>query len=75
MLSKISDFFKMRTAVDKEETLIRYYFQRGFSYSFILLLLSKYHNVEMSLRTPHNRLGNYGLRRRGASANNDRDIH
>ena len=29
-------------AVNKEEVLIRYYFQRGFDYSVILLFLEKY---------------------------------
>ena len=48
-------------AVDKEEVLIRYYFQRGFPYSVILLFLKKYHALEMSLRTFHNRLREYGL--------------
>ena len=38
-------------AVDKEEVLIRYYFQRGFPYSVILLFLKKYHAMEMSMRT------------------------
>ena len=74
VIQDIRFFLTCGAAVDKEEILIRYYFQRGFSYSSILLLLSKYHNVEMSLRTLHNRLRNNGLRRRGASVN-DRDIH
>ena len=42
-------------AVDKEEVLIRYYFQRGFPYFtyIILLFLKNYHALEMSLRTFH----------------------
>ena len=55
-------------AVDKEEVLIRYYFQRGFPYSVILLFLKKYHALEMSLRTFHNRLREYGLRRRNTES-------
>ena len=39
-------------AVDKEEILIRCYFQRGFPYSVILLLL-KYHAVETFTITVH----------------------
>ena len=70
----ISFFVRCGAAVGKEEILIRYYFQRGLSYSSILLLLSKYHKVEMSWPTLHNRLRNNGLRRRGASVN-DWDIH
>ena len=61
-------------AVDMEEILIRYYFQRGFVYSSILLFLKKYHNVEMSMRTLHNRLQSYGLRRRGGNTD-DRQIY
>ena len=55
--------------MDKEEVLIRYYFQRGFDYSVILLLLEKYHATEMSMRTLHNRsrLREYRLRRRNAN--------
>ena len=33
-------------AVDKEEVLIRYYFQRGFDYSVILLCFEKYDATE-----------------------------
>ena len=61
-------------AVDKEEVLIRYYFQRGFDYSVILLFLEKYHATEMSMRTLHNRLREYGLRRRNANSD-DAEIY
>ena len=54
-------------AVDKEEVLIRY-FQRGFDYSAILLFLKKYHTLEISMRTLHNRLREYGLRRRNTNS-------
>ena len=55
-------------AVDKEEVLIRYYFQRGFDYSVVLLFLKKYHALEISMRTLHNRLRDYGLRRRNTNS-------
>ena len=55
-------------AVDKEEVLIRYHFQRGFPYSVIILFLKKYHAMEMSMRTLHNRLREYGLRRRNTES-------
>ena len=54
--------------VDIEEVLIRHYFQRGFDHSVILLFLEKYHATEMSVRTSHNRLREYGLRRRNANS-------
>ena len=60
--------------MDKEEVLIRYYFQRGFDYSVILLFLEKYHATEMSMRTLHNRLREYGLRRRNANSD-DAEIY
>ena len=52
--------------IDKEEVLIHYYFHRGFPgfpYSVILLFLKKYHAMEMSMRTLHNRLYEDGLQR------------
>ena len=36
---------------DSEESLIRYYFLRGFEYKEIILLLLKNHKTEMSLTT------------------------
>ena len=50
--------------VDKEEVLIRHYLERGFCYSVVLQLMKKYHAIEMSMQTLHNRLREYGLRRR-----------
>ena len=41
------------TAVDKEEDLVRYFFQRGFPYSVFLLLMKKYHAVEIFTITVH----------------------
>ena len=54
--------------MDIEEVLIRHYFQRGFDHSVILLFLEKHHATEMSVRTSHNRLREYGLRRRNANS-------
>ena len=54
--------------MDIEEVLIRHYFQRGFDHSVILLFLEKYHATEMSVPTSHNRLREYGLRRRNANS-------
>ena len=53
----------MRIYVDKEELLIHYYFQRGFSYLSII----SYHNIKLSIRTLQSRLSEHGLRRRGTS--------
>ena len=62
-------------AVDKEEVLIGYNFKRGFDYSVILLLLdNKYHATEMSMRTLHDRLREYRLRRRNANSD-DAEIY
>ena len=55
------------SAVDKEELLIRYYFQRGFSYLSIISFLNNYHDIELSIRTLQSRLSEYGLRRRGTN--------
>ena len=55
------------SAVDKEELLIRYYFQRGFSYLSIISFLNNYHDIELSIRILQSRLSEYGLRRRGTN--------
>ena len=54
-----------------EETIIRYYFQRGFSYEEILLLLKKHHKHEISYSTLLRRLKAYGLGRRSSLAKDD----
>ena len=64
---------KCGAVVDKEEALIRYYFERGFHCSVILQFLKKNHAVEMSMRTLHNNLGEYRLRRRDTNTD-DRDV-
>ena len=53
-------------ALNKEEPLITYYFKQGYEYDVILLFLSKFHGIEMSLRTLKNRYKSLGLRRRSA---------
>ena len=45
------------------DELLRYYFQKGFSYKNILLFLSKYHDTEMSMRSLQQRLHGMGLKR------------
>ena len=47
-----------------EETIIKYYFQRGFSYEEIICLLAKRHKHEISYSTLLRRLKTYGLSRR-----------
>ncbi len=49
---------------DSEDELITYYFRQGFVYQKILLFLSTYHGIEISLRTLSTRLRSLGLRRR-----------
>ena len=51
------------------DELLRYYFQKGFSYKNILLFLSKYHNTEMSMRSLQQQLHDMGLKRRNNSYN------
>lgn len=51
------------------DELLRYYFQKGFSYKNILLFLSKYHDTEMCMRTLQQRLHYLGLKRRNVLYN------
>ena len=44
-----------------EETIIKYYFQRGFSYEEIIHFLVKRHDHEISYSTLLRRLKTYGL--------------
>ena len=46
------------------EELIQRYFKRGFNYQKILSFLSKYHDIEMPLRTLHTKLRDLGLKRK-----------
>ena len=47
-----------------EDDVIKNYFTQGFAYEKILLLLRRYHDIDMSLRTLHTRLRALGLRRK-----------
>ena len=47
-----------------EDELITYYFRQGFVYQKILLFLSTYHGIDISLQTLSTRLRSLGLRRR-----------
>lgn len=51
------------------DELLRYYFQKGFSYKNILLFLSKYHDSEMCMRTLQQRSHDMGLKRRNVLYN------
>ena len=48
-----------------EREAIEAYFNSGFEYQVMLLLLSKYHDPDMSLSTLNRRLKDYDLRRNG----------
>ena len=52
---------------DTEQSLIEYYFSRGFQYKSIVDFLKKRHGIVISERTLRNRLNEYGLRRRSPS--------
>ena len=51
------------------DELLRYYFQKEFSYKNMLLFLSKYHDTEMCMRTLQQRLHDMGLKRRNVLYN------
>ena len=46
-----------------ERELIERYFYHGFRYESIVRFLVHYHNIDMSIRTLHRRLIQYGLHR------------
>ena len=46
-----------------EQSLIEYYFSRGFQYKSIIGFLQKRHGIVISERTLRKRLNEYGLRR------------
>ena len=50
----------------QDEELIRYYFNRGFTYVEICLFLSKNHGIDISQSTLKRRLKSLGLRRRNS---------
>ena len=45
-----------------EESLIKYYFYKGFEYNNIIEFLNTFHNIEISKRMLERRLQEYGLR-------------
>lgn len=47
-----------------EQTIVTFYFSRGFEYKSIIHMLSKRHGIKMSERTLKNRLKEFGLRRK-----------
>lgn len=47
-----------------KKDIITYYFTKGFEYNAIVHFLSKFHQINMSIRTLKNRLRQYNLRRR-----------
>jgi len=47
---------------DEQDVIVSYYWE-GFKYASIVRFLSQYHNIEMSVRTLHRRLADYGLSR------------
>ncbi|XP_028408713.1 uncharacterized protein LOC114531276 [Dendronephthya gigantea] len=54
---------------EDEQSLIEYYFSRGFKYKSIIDFLHKRHGIVISERTLRNRLSEYGLRRRSPNFN------
>ena len=54
-----------------ERELIEHYFHKGFRYKEIVLLLEKYHNISMNVRTLKRRLSAYDLKRRNEFDAND----
>ena len=54
-----------------EETIIKYYLQRGFSYEEIIHFLAKRHDHEISYSTLLRRLKTYGVKRRDFSKADD----
>ena len=57
------------------EELIQRYFEKGFNYQKILSFLSRYHGIEMSLRTLNTKLRAVGLRRKNIDYNIDQVRH
>ena len=52
------------TALNGEEMALKFYFRQGYEYDVILLFLSKFHGIEMSLGTLKHRFRSLGLRRK-----------
>ena len=56
--------------ISREELITRY-FRQGFVYEKILLFLSTYHGIHMSLRTLKTKLNSLGLHKRSNEVDND----
>lgn len=50
-----------------EDQLLKHYFEEGYSYDKILMFLSKYHDIQFSMRTLQERLYRLGLKRRNVN--------
>ena len=59
--------------VFNEENVIKFYFDRGFTYEEILAFLDKYHNHQISYSTLLRRLKEYNLSRRNKCKNSSLD--
>ena len=64
MSSIISDLKMADEDKSDERELIEFYFNRGYQYKHIVLMLDKQHGKKMNLRTLQRRLKDYGLSRR-----------
>ena len=54
------------------EDIVRYYFNKNYTYGVILYCLEKYHGIIISRGTLLNHLKDYGFRRRSCEVNKDR---
>ena len=57
--------------LNREEVILTNYFEKGFQYEKILVLLAKFHDISMSLRTLKSRLKSYGLSRRSMNVDEE----
>ena len=57
--------YPQEVAAPRTDSIIRSYFEKGFSYRLILCFLVAYHGIRMSLSTLKRRLRRLNLRRRG----------
>ena len=57
--------------LDREEVIITNYFEKGYHYEKIIIFLSKFHGINISLRTLKRRLQSYGLSRKGMNVDEE----
>ena len=57
------------TALNGEEMALKCYFRQGYEYDVIVLFQSKFHGIELSVRTLKSRFSSLGLRRKDAELN------